>query len=101
MVFLSLWGYENDLGGTDRKMGWEVQEQRHRFLLNAPWMGWDTWRRQEFAQFQRIVRRYKKKKKKNYIWYKRNTSLCAKRKFGSGFLVNLEQVKKEQTLLFG
>lgn len=46
------------LGGVDWKVGWYIQRQRYRLLLNAPRLGRDTWSFQEFAQFFKIVSSY-------------------------------------------
>jgi len=33
-------------------MGWNLRQQRGWFLLNAPWLGWNTWCKEKLAWFQ-------------------------------------------------
>lgn len=42
-------------GCTHWMVGWEIQQQGGRFLLNASRMGWYSWSRQEFARTFREV----------------------------------------------
>jgi len=43
------------LGRTNRKLGWNIQEQRNRILLDASRLGWHSWCCKKFARLLKIV----------------------------------------------